>query len=93
MMAAQFFNARHYAGLPTLCVLAGCNGDSAPAMPLFGAYFPAWLIAALIGVIAAIAARIALAFSGLDKVVPWLLAVCSSIGLIIAIAVSAVIFG
>lgn len=85
--------SRLAAGVPSLLFLTGCSIDGAPSIELFGAYFPAWLIAALVGVFAAILARVGLAMSGLDEVVPWLLAVCSSIGLIVAIAVSAIMFG
>lgn len=76
-----------------LLLLAGCSARGAPAVPAFGAFFPAWLIAALAGVLAAIGVRIVLALTGLDAVVPWLLAVCASAGLIVAIAVSAWVFG
>lgn len=93
MGAAGFRNAGRGAGLPLLLALASCSGHGAPAVALFGAYFPAWLIAALIGVFAAVLARVGLALTGWDAFVPWLLAVCVSIGLIVAIAVSGVIFG
>jgi hypothetical protein len=74
-------------------LLGGCASSGAPAVPVFGAFFPAWLIATISGVIAAIVLRVGLAVSGLDEVVPWLLAVCSSAGLIVAVAVSALLFG
>lgn len=93
MGAAAFQNAGRWAALPLFWALAGCGGNGAPVAPLLGAYFPGWLVAALIGVLAAILARLALALTGWDAFVPWLLAVCSSIGLIAAIALSAVMFG
>ncbi|MFN3991106.1 MAG: hypothetical protein ACK4IS_12685 [Erythrobacter sp.] len=85
--------ARRGAAIGSLLLVAGCNARGAPAIEAFGAFFPAWLISALVGVIAAIGLRLVLALSGLDAVVPWLLAVCVSAGLIVAIAVSAWAFG
>lgn len=93
MAIARRHQSKLAAGVLPVVFLTGCSIDGAPAVELFGAYFPAWLIAALVGIFAAILARIGLAMSGLDEVVPWLLAVCSSIGLIVAIAVSAIMFG
>lgn len=77
----------------SLLLVAGCSVRGAPAIEAFGAFFPAWLIAGLAGVIAAIGLRVVLALSGLDAVVPWLLAVCVSAGLNVAIAVSAWVLG
>ena len=59
----------------------------APSYSLFGAFFPAWLLCAAIGIIGAIGARAAMVSSGLAKVLPYQLFVCASIGLIVALLV------
>ncbi|WP_244525140.1 MULTISPECIES: hypothetical protein [Bradyrhizobium] len=58
--------------------LAGCVG--APSYELFGAYFPAWMFSALVGIIGAIVARVAI---GIDGILPFRLFVCVSAGLVV----------
>lgn len=72
-------------GVAALPLLTGCEGS--PALPIAGAFFPAWLACAVVGVAAAIAARIVFVATGLSTVLPYQLAVCLSIGLIIALLV------
>ena len=67
-----------------LLPLAGCAGHAAPALTLFGAYFPAWLLCALIGVVGAIVARIGFVASGLAQTLPFQTLVCSGVGVIVA---------
>ena len=69
------------AGL-ALC-LSGCNG--APSLTIAGAYFPAWLLCAVIAVLVAIVVRTIMVASGLSNRVPFQLAVCFSIGIIVAL--------
>ena len=59
--------------------LGGCSGG-APSMALFGAYFPAWLLSAIIGVLGALCARAVIGMLRLD--LPNLLFVCVAIGII-----------
>src|SRR5262245_52986816 len=66
----------------TSAAMSGC----APTFVLFGAYFPAWLLLAVIGVLAAAAARIAMVATGLARTVPYQLMSCTSIGVSTAIA-------
>lgn len=66
------------------CGLGGCAG--APSFTLAGAYFPAWLACAVLGVLAAIAARIGFVATGLAEAVPYQLLVCSAAGVIVAAA-------
>jgi hypothetical protein len=50
----------HRAALPvfvTPIALGGCSSHGAPSFVLFGAFFPAWMLCALIGIFGAIAAR------------------------------------
>ena len=68
----------------TLPAFAGCSSHGAPSFVLFGAFFPAWMLCALIGISGAIAARGLFVTAGLDSVLPFQLFVCSSVGLVVA---------
>jgi hypothetical protein len=73
--------------------VSGCAIRGAPSFVLFGAFFPAWMLLAGIGILAAIGARIALVSTGLAEIVPLQLLVCVSAGLIIAVLAWALWFG
>ena len=81
------------AALLILAGLSGCTPHGAPSFVLFGAFFPAWMLVAAIGILAAIATRIAMVASGLGEVVPLQLLVAVSAGLTVAILVWAIWFG
>jgi len=66
--------------LPAALALSGCAVQGAPSYTLFGAYFPAWMFCAAIGLVAAIAARAFFEASGLAYVLPFQLFLCASIG-------------
>ena len=74
------------ARLPTLAVLAvllhGCAG--APSFALFGAYFPLWLMSALVGILGAVVAWRVFIATGWADTVRFQLLVNAAIGLIIA---------
>jgi hypothetical protein len=68
--------------VPTvLLALGGCAMRGAPSFEIVGSYFPGWMFCALIGIVSAIAVRIGFAVSGLAKILPFQLFVCSAIGL------------
>jgi hypothetical protein len=71
----------------------GSIAKGAPSFTLFGAFFPAWMFCALIGIIGAIAARAAMVSSGLAKILPFQLFVCTSIGLIVGLLAWLIWFG
>ncbi|WP_211227617.1 YtcA family lipoprotein [Chitinibacter tainanensis] len=73
--------------------LSACSSSIAPAFSLFGAQFPAWLVCALIGVGAAIAARCVLLALKLAEFLPYPLWVCTSIGAICALLLWLTWFG
>jgi hypothetical protein len=77
----------------TLPAFAGCSSHGAPSFVLFGAFFPAWMLCAIIGVFGAIAARGIFVASGLDGVLPFQLFVCSSVGLVVATLTWLIWFG
>ena len=60
--------------------VSGCSVSGAPAVAIAGAYFPAWMACALLGIVTAIVARIVFVASGLATTLPFQLFVCTSIG-------------
>ena len=78
--------------LPLLS-LCGCSEAGAPSFDIFGAFFPAWLLCAVIGVFVALGARILFAARNLTDVLPFQLSVCTSLGTIFALLVWLVWFG
>jgi hypothetical protein len=59
---------------------SGCAG--APSTTVAGAYFPAWLVCALIAVVAAVIARVIFVATGLAQTLPLQLLVCVSAGML-----------
>lgn len=63
--------------------LSGCDvGRGAPSFTLFGAFFPAWMFCAAIGILAAIGARAVFVGTEWSSILPFQLFVCASIGMI-----------
>ncbi|MBN3851111.1 hypothetical protein G3N58_30420 [Paraburkholderia sp. Ac-20342] len=65
--------------------LAGCASHGAPSYALFGAYFPLWLVSAIAGVVGAIVAHRVFVATGWAAIVPYQFAVCTAIGLVVAV--------
>jgi hypothetical protein len=65
--------------------VGGCAAHGAPTFVLVGAYFPAWLLLAVIGVLAGVAARVAMVATGLATTVPFQLLCCTAIGVTAAL--------
>ena len=63
--------------------LTGCGG--APSVTIAGAYFPAWLLCGVMGVLVAAFIRAIMVATGLANQVPYQLLVCCSIGAIFAL--------
>ncbi len=63
--------------------LTGCSG--APSVTIAGAYFPAWLLCAVIAVLVAAFIRAVMVTTGLATYIPYQLAVCCSGGAIVAL--------
>jgi hypothetical protein len=74
-------------------ILGGCSQGGAPSLVLFGAFFPDWMLCAVLGIVVAIVARIAFGATGLVAVLPYQLLVCTSIGLIFALLAWLIWFG
>lgn len=62
--------------------LGGCSG--APSYVLFGAYFPAWMLFSMIGILAAIVVRVLFVKTGLAETLPYQLFLCVAGGTIVA---------
>lgn len=79
--------ARHRGVLGASMVLAlgGCAARVAPSFELFGAYFPAWMLCALLGIVAAVLVRVALVATGLANALPLPLFACASVGVCAAL--------
>ena len=58
--------------------MTGCGG--APSVTIAGAYFPAWLLCAVIAVLVATVIRALMVATGLANFIPYQLAVCCSVG-------------
>lgn len=84
-----------YARLAPLAaiVLGGCTETRAPSIPLFGAYFPAWLACATLGILGAVLLRVLFVFIGLDDRLPLRLFVYVCLAAGISFAASLAFFG
>ena len=76
----------------TSCALTGCSLAAAPSFALFGAYFPAWMLCALLGIIGAAGTRVVLTTPALNDVIPFQFAVCTAAGVIVALLAFMVFF-
>ena len=61
----------------------GCGG--APSVTIAGAYFPAWLLCAVMAVLVAVFIRALMVATRLANYIPYQLAVCCSVGTIVAL--------
>ena len=102
------FRLLHYGGahqtmtapsLPTAVLLVtssstlmGCSFVGAPSFDLFGAFFPAWMLCGLVGIVGAAGARVVLTTPRLNDAVPLQLAVCTAVGVIVALLTWMVLF-
>ena len=73
--------------------LDGWGSYGAPYFSIFGAFFPAWMFCALLGILAAIGVRFVFVASGLASLLPCQLLVCSSLGLCAALCLWSRCFG
>jgi hypothetical protein len=66
--------------------LCGCAGAGAPSFEFAGAFFPTWMLCALAGVAGAAAARGVMVKPRLLDSVPYPLAVCTAVGVIVGVS-------
>ena len=74
------------------CTLTGCSLAGAPSFVLFGAFFPAWMLCALIGIAGAAGTRVVLTTPAFDQMIPFQLAVCTAAGVVVALLTWMVLF-
>lgn len=74
-----------------LVSVSGCAGG-APDIVLLGTYVPAWLVCAVLGILGGVLVRIIFVVTGVAGQLPWQLPVCSSAGLIMAVAAWLLLF-
>lgn len=67
--------------------LAGCAAHGAPSWVLFGAYFPFWLLSAIVGVVGALVAHRVFVGTGWIRAVPYQLSVCTAMGIVVGVFV------
>jgi YtcA family len=79
--------------LPVAAALSGCSRMGAPSFELFGAFFPAWMLCALIGIAGSAATRAVFVGTGLSNAVPHQLLVCTAAGMIAAMLAWLLWFG
>jgi hypothetical protein len=73
-------------------MLSGCSLAGAPSYELFGAFFPAWMFCALIGIVGAAALGVVLRSPNFNEVIPWPLAVCTAVGIIVGLLAWTLLF-
>lgn len=66
MWQNQFFGLP--GGAVLMLALAGC--DRAPSQPVFGAYFPSWMLCAFMGIAGVVALRQVFVVTGVDAALP-----------------------
>lgn len=63
---------RASSGLAALALLGACDTVvHSPTVPIFGSFFPVWLIAALLGIVATVALRLVFIRTGIDERLPF----------------------
>ena len=65
--------------------LQGCTLRGAPSYEIFGAYFPLWLLSAVVGLVGALIAHRIFVSTGWAQIVPLQLSVCVAIGLMVGV--------
>lgn len=78
---------------PALLGLGGCAAQSSPALPLAGAYFPAWLICTVAGVLGAVVVRLLFVRLGVDDVLPWRLFIYTCLAATIGFGMALTVYG
>jgi len=77
----------------TVGFLAGCTPRASPSLPLFGAFFPSWLLCAVIGVVGSVVVRAIFVRSGMDDQLPLRSIVYVCVAATIAFGVSLFVYG
>ena len=79
--------------LPMLLLIGGCDLRGAPSYSLFGAFFPAWLLCAVIGLFGSLLFRMIVISSGLEEAMPLKLLVYTAFAAGLALWLWLTLFG
>lgn len=90
MSGAAFGRLR---SLVALGAVSACDAPLSPSVPLFGAYFPSWLICGGLGVVGAVLGRVLFIRLGIDDGLPFRTLVYICLALLIAFAAAAAMYG
>jgi len=66
---------------------AQAGDPAAPSLVVFGSYFPAWIVCAILGVVGAVVARFVLARLGIDEFLPLRLVVYLCLAIVCGLGV------
>ncbi|MGO2132829.1 MAG: YtcA family lipoprotein [Halomonas sp.] len=67
--------------------------SAAPAVGMFGSFFPSWLLSLFIGVVVTILLRVTFVLTKLDDIIPWRVPVYFSMTLSMTLLSSFLFFG
>ena len=76
-----------------LVAACGSSGPSAPSLAIFGSYFPAWIVCAVLGIVVAVIVRQLLIIVDIDGYLPLPLLVYLSIAIALGIGLWFLWFG
>ncbi|WP_354446284.1 hypothetical protein [Ottowia thiooxydans] len=85
-MRSDHFICKQAACATLSLALAGCSSSSAPSHIFLGAYFPSWLLFAMLWGMLAVVVRAIMVLMGAGPTWPWPLALCLSSGFLLALA-------
>ena len=86
-------------GAGTVAILAGpllAPGRAlaaAPSIPMFGSFFPAWLLCMIAGVLLTVMVRVVFVLIGLDDILRWRVPVYMSMAVGLNFLLSLILFG
>ena len=83
---------RRCPALTVVMVSLSLGGCGAPSYHIFGAYFPAWMFCALLGIAAALVARAIFVTNGLATEIPYQLGTCTAVGVIAGVLIWLLVF-
>lgn len=69
------------------------NALNAPSVPMFGSYFPYWLLSLFAAVVLTVLIRAVLIFAGVDDMLRWRVLTYMSLSLTLTYSISFLIYG
>ena len=78
---------------PVVLGAPGCGLMTSPSLPFYGAYFPSWLLCAVLGILASVLVRFLLIRLGIDEGIPFRTLVYIALACLVAFILAAAVFG